>query len=784
MATKITNSIGVESGDIGVFALPYGECSTAAATAAKTVTVQGDFVLEKGSMVAVKFTYTNTASSPTLNVTPQGGTATGAKSIKRYGTTAISTSALTSWTAGQVVIFIYDGTYWQRTFNDTNTWTANSATAAGYVASGQGYGDSLWQTSDTGAPAWRKTFGKYISASGIVLGTDLSNNTVGTYGGGNSIVAGTGNIVQQNVSMNYLFGENNSAIDTSDEGTTEGISKYNFFAGYGNKLNTDTPRAMGGVAIGLNNTIASSKASNPDNAVGSISHLYGSIAIGTGNTAGSGASAGYAIGSNNSASGGGAVAIGKNNTSSSTTAVSFGQGNTASNTYTTSMGHSNTASNEYTTAVGQGNSATSTYSSAFGCSNTATGVHAIAIGSTNDSTGGYSVCVGYNNDATNTSAVAVGSSNKCQYSYGAVVGYSNTTNNSYGYALGYSNTVAGTGAVALGYSNSISSGDYTSAIGYSHSVTGANNFVGGYDHTVYGSNNVVLGASHLLGYSTSYEAHYCTLLGRGHKYNSSNATTTTEGTGRPAYITVVGRFADFNKARAQNATSDAVPTPSNTAGSGGPYLFVVGNGTSTSNYSTAMVVGVSGNVAIKGSLYENSGDYAECFEWSDGNPEWEDRRGRFVTFDHDETIRFANEDDDYVLGIVSANPCIVGDSQYEDWKGRYKRDIYGQIQYEDYEIPAEYNEETGEMISPATIVPKPIDAEDYDPEKEYVPRLERSEWTIIGMLGKLVLDDDGTCEVNGYAKPGKDGIATKGTRENGYRVVERIDENHIKVLFK
>lgn len=121
MATKLTNSVYVGSGDLGVFALPYGECSTAAATAAKTVTVQGDFVLEKGAMVAVKFTYTNSVASPTLNVTPLGGTATGAKSIIQYGTTAASTSVKTSWPAGQVVIFVYDGTYWQRAFSDTDT---------------------------------------------------------------------------------------------------------------------------------------------------------------------------------------------------------------------------------------------------------------------------------------------------------------------------------------------------------------------------------------------------------------------------------------------------------------------------------------------------------------------------------------------------------------------------------------------------------------------------------------------------------------------------------------
>ena len=44
----------------------------------------------------------------------------------------------------------------------------------------------------------------------------------------------------------------------------------------------------------------------------------------------------------------------------------------------------------------------------------------------------------------------------------------------------------------------------------------------------------------------------------------------------------------------------------------------------------------------------------------------------------------------------------------------------------------------------------------------------------ICMLGKLLVYDDGTCEVGGYCKPNKDGIATKS--ESGYRVMlKKID---------
>lgn len=109
----------------------YGECSTAAGTAAKTVTLSDSmsFTLAAGASVFVKFTNSNSVASPTLAV--NGSTA---KSIMRYGTTAPSTSAKTSWQAGSIVHLVYDGTYWQIVgwLNDDTTYS--NATL------GQGYG--------------------------------------------------------------------------------------------------------------------------------------------------------------------------------------------------------------------------------------------------------------------------------------------------------------------------------------------------------------------------------------------------------------------------------------------------------------------------------------------------------------------------------------------------------------------------------------------------------------------------------------------------------------------
>lgn len=83
----------------------YGTCSTGASTAAKVVTLS-NFVLFTGAQISVKFSETNSKANPTLNV--EG---TGAKTIRAKGAN-LTASSLYNWVAGDVVDFVYDGTYW------------------------------------------------------------------------------------------------------------------------------------------------------------------------------------------------------------------------------------------------------------------------------------------------------------------------------------------------------------------------------------------------------------------------------------------------------------------------------------------------------------------------------------------------------------------------------------------------------------------------------------------------------------------------------------------------
>lgn len=104
----------------------YGVCSTAAGTKAKTVTVGSDFTLATGAQVVVKFSNSNSASSPTLNVN-----GTGAKNICQYGTTAVGTGTTTTgWRAGSIQTFTYDGTSWVRDYWNNTTYYNTAVTCS------------------------------------------------------------------------------------------------------------------------------------------------------------------------------------------------------------------------------------------------------------------------------------------------------------------------------------------------------------------------------------------------------------------------------------------------------------------------------------------------------------------------------------------------------------------------------------------------------------------------------------------------------------------------------
>jgi hypothetical protein len=206
------------------------------------------------------------------------------------------------------------------------------------------------------------------------------------------------------------------------------------------------------------------------------------------------------------------------------------------------------------------------------------------------------------------------------------------------------------------------------------------------------------------------------------------------------------------------------------------YNVIIGNGSSSSSRANGLTIAADGTITTQGTISNSGADYAEYFEWLDGNPNGEDRVGLIVALEGGK-IRPAKAVDD-ILGVVSGTATVLGDDAEWVWQGKYLRDDFGRLIMTEIELPA--NEDGTEFTKIMTPAINP----EYDESKPYTSRANRAEWDAIGMMGKLYVKDDGTCIVNGYAMPGENGVATLATGKSNMRVMERINDHIIRVLLK
>lgn len=217
------------------------------------------------------------------------------------------------------------------------------------------------------------------------------------------------------------------------------------------------------------------------------------------------------------------------------------------------------------------------------------------------------------------------------------------------------------------------------------------------------------------------------------------------------------------------------------------YSFIIGNGTSNTSdkMSNSFTVDTSGNIACLGTVSSAGADYAEFFEWLDGNSENEDRVGYIVALDGDK-IRLANAADD-VLGIISATATILGDNPEWCWNKKWLTDDFGRTIYKNQIIhhDAIYNPD-GEIVKDAYDEEgyAPVVNPDYDPDQPYINRRNRPEWAAVGMMGKLFVRDDGSCLPNFYATVGENGVATLTATKTNMRVMKRVADNIVQVCLK
>ena len=167
-----------------------------------------------------------------------------------------------------------------------------------------------------------------------------------------------------------------------------------------------------------------------------------------------------------------------------------------------------------------------------------------------------------------------------------------------------------------------------------------------------------------------------------------------------------------------------------------------------------------GNAYFDGSLAQNNYDYAEYFEWEDGNPDNEDRRGYTVFLNANGKIEKATSETSTsdIIGVISGTAAIIGDAAVYDWQGRYEIDEWGtrrkeqvtQVSWTDIDGTkhsyADENDVPSNVVVPddasRRIHHRYIESSTYDSSQAYVPRDQRREWGIVGLLGKVRVRND------------------------------------------
>ena len=532
-------------------------------------------------------------------------------------------------------------------------------------------------------------------------------------------------------------------------------------------------------------------------AAGSFSHAEGAktfVAGNFGHAEGQRTTAGYSA----HAEGNGATALGKEAHAEGYRTNAMGDITHAEGRYTIASGYASHAEGNHTNSSGGYSHAEGSYTSAEGkqahseglytvakavCSHAegytslASGTCAHAEGIKTSATGEYSHAEGASSEPLPTDFTDLTTDEQIIARWGTykfllakgpgahAEGLDTLALGEYSHAEGYRNIASGTYshaegryATASGYA-SHAEGNHTTASGsYSHAEGYFNNSEGKYSHTENSDNTAIGIRSHAQGYNNTTSAFASHVEGQGNiinvKGNSSH---------------VQGKY--------------------NLEDTSGTYAHIVGGGNSDTPSNLHTIRWKDGQGFFRGGTTTEGADYAEYFEWLDGNPDGEDRVGLLVTLDG-EKIKLANADDE-ILGIISGTAAVLGDNYECEWNGKYLTDVFGRIQYEMveefYDEIVGVDEETNEPITEKQSLgffKHPVLNPDYDPCKEYVNRGDRPEWDAVGMLGKMYVRDDGTCQVNGYATIGENGKATASNEKTNMRVLSRVNENVVRVLLK
>ncbi|KYD05271.1 peptidase G2 autoproteolytic cleavage domain-containing protein [Bacillus atrophaeus] len=241
--------------------------------------------------------------------------------------------------------------------------------------------------------------------------------------------------------------------------------------------------------------------------------------------------------------------------------------------------------------------------------------------------------------------------------------------------------------------------------------------------------------------------------------SSGGSKTTSEGS-----RSLIGAS---NNSRIEGAGSSRAVLASQGVVNKTGYTVALGYGTS-STPSTAntkiQLHAKDGNITLTGQVKGAStfADYAEYFESADGRAI---ATGYMVTLEGDK-IRKANLGEK-VLGVISETAGVVLGESLFNWQGKYLRNEFGGLIYEDVDVTFINSE--GAQVTETRRLPK--ENPEFNSDEEYVPRSERPEWNIVGMFGQIYVRVDETVQDGDRIIP-KAGKGSKSTDGTGYPVMK------------
>jgi hypothetical protein len=459
----------------------------------------------------------------------------------------------------------------------------------------------------------------------------------------------------------------------------------------------------------------------------------------------------HAEGINTLSSGNGSHSEGQNTISSGIGSHAEGFSTSATTTYAHAEGGNTLASGLYSHAEGESTTSSGVSSHAEGFGTDASGQSSHAEGSGTTASGNYSHAEGGDTISSGLSSHAEGSGTIASGSYSHAEGISTSATTFGSHAEGYLTLASGLLSKSSGFgtkalhtadnaegwltiADSSGSGDpesaahaegvATQALSVGAHAEGGGTIASGRGCHAEGAFTVA-GPSqytHAEGFQTSATTDFSHTEGAQTLTTNIGATSGlyahAEGWGTTAYESyqhVSGRW---------NNTTNA------------NQYFIIGRGTSNAARANALRVSSNGNLNIAGTLTQSSADYAEYFESLSGD-----------SLPVGTVVELVGKkikvcvDANNAIGVISSNPSIVGnaeDGTADEWVGKYEKDEWGKHIMVDTEIklPVGVDKE-GNVIYETVIELQPKMSPNYDTNLIYVPRSERPEWNVVGLLGQI-----------------------------------------------